>query len=250
MINFLYSKSYENNKKIDEDYIEESNIISQNNFFVTENHKKIIPNSRVLYRGWMLSKNDYSEMEENINKQDAKLIVSINDYYASHYIDNWYDILKDLTPKTIILKRENFQEKLKEINIPWKKSFVKDSVKSLTTQRGSIARNKEDIVEIIGLIHKYRGEEGNVVIREAHDFDESTEIRYFCINGYVYSPDSYISPIAKEVGNRMKHLPFISIDIIKDYNGKEWLVEIGDGQVSDYKMWNLKKYCDLLTKLK
>ena len=38
--------------------------------------------------------------------------------------------------------------------------------------------------------------------------------------------------------------------MIKDENGQEWLVEIGDGQVSDIKMWDYDNFVKILKFIK
>lgn len=129
-----------------------------------------------------------------------------------------------------------------------KRYFVKDSVKSLTTKNGSIANNKEELFEIIEKIENFKGLEGFISIREVHNFITESEVRYFSIKGNVFSPcGEKVTGMAKKIADKFSHLPFISIDIIKDENGREWLVEIGDGQVSDLKMW---KYEDFIKVLK
>lgn len=182
-----------------------------------------------------------------VKNQNSKLLVSIDDYYASHHIDNQYDKLKDLTPETIIFSRENLKESI--LGVAWDKFFVKDSVKSLTAKRGSIANSHDEILENVDLIEKYRGLEGNVVLRKVHNFLPKTEKRFFGIHGKVYYPDENISYVAEEVAKRMSHIPFISIDVIKDENNKEWLVEISDGQVSDFKSWEIEKFSNVLLNL-
>lgn len=246
---FLYPESMLSKNKVDEEYELEFQTLKSIGCLTALKLKNIPVGEKLFYRGWMLSSSEYDELLSSAKQQGLAFSVSKDNYYASHYIDNWYDKVSNLTPETLIINRDNLKEKLSSLDLKWDKIFVKDSVKSLSSGKGSIAYNKEDILDIIKNIEKYRGVEGSIVLRKFHDFIDNTEVRYFAINGKVFSPSSYISPIAKLVGDRMKHLPFISIDIIQDSSGKEWLVEIGDGQVSDYKDWDIGKFCQVLREL-
>lgn len=247
MFTFIYPESYETKNSVDEDYEKEATLVRAFSNVCVLNKKSIPENHTILYRGWMLKKDEYLEMKTIVESKNSKLLVSVDNYYSAHHIDNWYNTLSDLTPETIITPRDNLDDVLK--NIKWESFFVKDSVKSLTEKRGSIAKSHEEVKEIVNLIKKFRGLEGNIALRKVYNFIPETETRFFAVHGNVYSPNENVSAVAKEVANRMSHLPFISIDVIKDENGKEWLVEIGDGQVSDFKKWELEKFADVLLNL-
>lgn len=234
----LYPHDYFKEKKVDTDYMEESQCLSE----VIDIHtlKTLPAGCEVLYRGWMLSPSEYTEMTENVVKKGSSLIVDVSHYHAAHYLSHWYEELKDLTPLTIFTTEENLSETL--VKLRWNKYFIKDEVKSLTTKRGSIANSIDEIQEILTELKKYRTVEGQLALREVHDFVNETEQRYFSVNGHVFSNTGVITDLASEVAQRMKHLSFISIDTILDSHGKEWLVEIGDGQVSGIKEWDLDNF--------
>lgn len=48
--------------------------------------------------------------------------------------------------------------------------------------------------------------------------------------------------LVKKVMQRQSNKFFFSIDIVEDIYGKSWLVEIGDGQVSDYVGWKVESF--------
>jgi hypothetical protein len=54
--------------------------------------------------------------------------------------------------------------------------------------------------------------------------------------------------IVYECCGRIPH-PFFSVDVVKTKNAKDRIVEIGDGQVSDYVGWNLNRFVDVLQQL-
>lgn len=234
----LYPHDYFKEKKVDEDYLNEAATLSD--IIETYTLKTLPAGCEVLYRGWMLSPSEYIEMTENVVKKGSALVVDVSHYHASHYLSHWYEELKDLTPLTVFTNEENLAQTVNILN--WPQYFIKDEVKSLTTQRGSVATSLTDIQDILIELKKYRTIEGQLALREVHDFINDTEQRYFSVNGQVFSNTGNVSDLAIEVASRMKHLSFISIDTITDSRGKEWLVEIGDGQVSGIKEWNLDNF--------
>lgn len=244
----LYPQDYFNKKNPDESFLdetEETKLLFSIGTMFSKNYQE---NDRVLYRGWMLNSNEYDELEDFINKNNLSLITTKEQYYSAHHMNNWYERVKDITPETLFFKDVN--ELVSNLDkLDWTEYFIKDSVKSLTTTRGSIAKSKEEVVEVIREIENKKGIEGVISLRKVHNFKKESEIRYFSINGKVFSPTGILSDLAIKVAKRFSHLSFISIDIIKDEKDKEWLVEIGDGQVSDMKMWNPKDFANILNSL-
>lgn len=51
--------------------------------------------------------------------------------------------------------------------------------------------------------------------------------------------------LVKKVMQRQSNKFFFSIDIVEDIYGKSWLVEIGDGQVSDYVGWEVENFAKI-----
>lgn len=105
----------------------------------------------VIYRGWMLKPEGYSRLHASILERGGTPKTSPAQYRRCHYLPEWYPLCEDFTPATVVLARDaDFATALADK--PWSAYFVKDYVKSLTTQRGSIARNPEEIAEIVSLI--------------------------------------------------------------------------------------------------
>lgn len=233
MLKIIYPPDYFNTKKVDDMFDKEATAFKNAGFDVHVWNLSYIPSGEYIYRGWMLSEKEYAELDSFMKGHNAKLITSPDDYLNAHYLKNWYDKLSDLTPKTIFATEDSIKEILNQSD--WNKFFVKDYVKSLTTTNGSIANSKEEVLDIIQELSKKRGITGGISLREVQDFVTDSEIRYFCINGKVISPAGDVPDIVNIVRNRID-LPFYSIDVIQDTNGKEWIVEIGDGQVSDLKL--------------
>lgn len=261
MMEFLYPSELFNNKKVDESFKEEFDIISKD--FKThlididnlESAKKIIATDNVLYRGWMLSEEKYELLYKKIVLEDnfPALKVSPKEYLDSHHLPNWYENIKDYTPQSIITSVENIEKDFKISQ--WGQAFIKDYVKSIKTGKGSIVSNTEDIKRVIEDMLKYKGFiEGGLILREVKNFIPETEVRFFVLNNQLYSPSSSVEEskiqMAEKIVEQFPNKYFFSIDVISDKKGKNWVVEIGDGQVSDYVGWEIKNFTSIFNHLK
>ena len=255
---FIYPCETFNIKKVDKHFETEYSFFKKEGFNVAlvdldDNLIKgdFTEEQTFIYRGWMLSKSEYLKLEKLVNNKKCKLLTDIDSYYQSHYLFNQYNSnefkkgTNGFTPETVFCEENTLVETLDRLN--WDKFFVKDYVKSLTTDRGSIANNKNEVKEIVDLIKYYRGSiEGGISIRKVESFVEDTEVRYFVLNGKVYSPNRKFHDILSNI-NELHNEPFFSVDVIQDKQGKEWIVEIGDGQVSDLKGkgWSVEDFINI-----
>lgn len=198
----------------------------------------------MLYRGWMLTPDSYARLYSAVADKGGRMITTPEQYRQCHYLPEWYSLCVDITPKTIFLERDaDFSLVLNELG--WRAYFVKDYVKSLTTSRGSVAENTEEVKEIVGLIEKYRGQvEGGVCVREFEELRPDTEERFFVFQGRAYARDKNVPAIVAEIAQRIDS-PFFSVDIISGVNGTPRLIELGDGQVSDRKKWTPGRFMEI-----
>ncbi len=204
---------------------------------------------RTLYRGWMLNAQDYIKLIQVITGVGAIPFTSLDAYLLAHHLPNWYPILKDLTPETVIFSLDdNLENELK--NLDWKRFFIKDYVKSLKTEIGSIIEDNTQIHALIEQMQKFRGNiEGGICVRRVEDFMPETEKRYFIVNGIPYSAIATepIPDIVKECADRIKS-PFFSVDTIVRRNDSALrVVEIGDGQVSDIVGWKPARLAEIFS---
>lgn len=204
---------------------------------------------KIIYRGWMLDDKNYTQLAERFGNQ---LLTAKENYFYSHYLPNWYPDLKNFTMCSIVTTEEDASKQFQ--NFPDKKAFIKDFVKSLKTKKGSIVESVEDINLAISNMKHFRGFiEGGIVLREVVDLIPNSEVRFFVVNNVSYSPveDSDKYNLVQEIVKRLihKNLKFYSIDIATTASGKSILIEIGDGQVSDYVGWNLEKFISVLSKI-
>ena len=201
--------------------------------------------SKVLYRGWMLTPDEYLSLYKGILGEGGVPLTSPSQYRLCHYLPEWYPQCRAFTPETLFLSRDaDFALALAEKT--WPAYFVKDYVKSLTTQRGSIAAKATEIAEIVDLIEQFRGKvEGGVCVRKYEDLRPETEERYFVLNGCAYGRDGNVPSMVSELAKRIES-PFFSADIVEATDGQLRLIELGDGQVSSYKKWTTDSFVRML----
>lgn len=247
-LKILYPHDYFNEKKIEEDFKQEYNVMSV--YFsagvLKTNH--ICEGDNVLYRGWMVNKEEYEDMNNFVKRKGASLIIPYQAYESNHYFEGWYSTVKSHSIESVVFKDK--EEMFK--NLPdWSSYFIKDAVKSLTTSKGSIAKNESEIKEILTEIEKYKGVERYIVLRKVIELVPDTEKRYFCVKGKVFSSslEESIPHKVKEIGYLLRDRLFVSIDTCKDVKGKSWLIEIGDGQVSDLKEWKPESFIRVIKEI-
>lgn len=200
---------------------------------------------QVLYRGWMLSPESFSALNDAISARGGVPVTTAAQYRLCHYLPGWYPLCAEFTPSTVVVPRDaDFVAAVAGKN--WSKFFVKDFVKSLTTARGSSATSPEEIATVVSLIEKFRGAvEGGVCIREFERLVPETEERYFVLNGKAHSREGTAPPLVDAISKRIDS-PFYSVDAVLAEDGRLRLIELGDGQVSDRKMWPAARFISML----
>lgn len=221
-------------------------------FSLEENKsQRVRAGETVMYRGWMLTEDQYTAMAAQVEARGAMLFTSTEQYLNTHHIPNWYPLLKEFTPDTIWFTNRwlkdggNLVGGLKMLKqFGWEKFFLKDYVKSLQTAGGSVVTDVEEAPNVVELMEKFRGSiEGGVVVRRFETF--SDERRYFVLNG---KPSGHRAEDAEALLAAAERIdsPFFSVDIAHDETGRARIVEIGDGQVSDLKGWTAKSFGNML----
>lgn len=194
----------------------------------------------VTYRGWMLNEQEYARLFNQVQGTGAVLQTTPEQYVFCHHLPKWYSLCAEFTPSTLTFPGDTaFTHELDEklAHTGWDAFFVKDYVKSLTTSRGSIAKNIEEVHEVLKLIMQYRGTlEGGLCVREYEPLNTATEERYFVWQGVAYGRDGSVPEMVQQVASRVGS-SFFSVDVCQRDDGVLRLIEIGDGQVSDTKKW-------------
>ncbi|OVE80911.1 hypothetical protein BVY04_04625 [bacterium M21] len=253
----IYPKHPLNSQEADEPYHEEFSILKSSGVdcslfdFDTLDFDEFRPRpgiedgESVLYRGWMLNPERYKKLVGFILRKGATPVTSAEDYLACHHLPGWYEQCIEFTAESRFFPHDaNLRSCIETLG--WDDYFVKDFVKSNSTERGSIASSAAEVLEIIELIEQYRGEvEGGIALRRVEQYIDSTETRHFVFNGKAYSPDGNVPGIVLDIARRVD-APFYSVDIIQREDGQHRLVEVGDGQVSDKKSWPIAAFAKML----
>lgn len=254
----LYPSDPFNSKRPDEEYVDEFDAVNANglacSLFSLEDFRdgafrprpRLDEGDEVIYRGWMLSIEDYSKLVNAILETGAKPLVSASDYRSCHHLPGWYETCKQWTPETIFLQRDSdFRRALDGLN--WPAYFVKDYVKSLTTSRGSVAKDAKEVAEIVTLIEQYRGMiDGGVCVRRFESLLPNTEERYFVFKGTAYGRAGLVPDLVDKIATAIAS-PFFSVDTVLSTDGNLRLIEIGDGQVSDRKLWSTETFAKMFS---
>jgi hypothetical protein len=253
---FLYPCDPFNKKDPDETYLEEfsaaqaagmaCSLYSAEDFEAGDFKPRPLfaEHEEVLYRGWMLTPNGYGQLLEAIERKGACAVTSVAQYRLCHHLPEWYPLCKDLTPETVFVEHgADYAAAVSDRH--WPAYFVKDYVKSLTTNRGSVATSVEEISEVVSLIEKYRGQvEGGVCIRQFEQLAPGTEERYFVFQGKPYARNGAVPDIVQTVASRIDSR-FFSVDVALSIDDTPRLIELGDGQVSDRKQWLVERFLEI-----
>ncbi|WP_295620190.1 ATP-grasp domain-containing protein [Chamaesiphon sp. GL140_3_metabinner_50] len=255
---FLFPSDYFKTQRVDSAYTEQfdrlqasgcsTSVISLENLSLGV--AKIYPQpdsgEKLIYRGWMLSPDEYSLLVNAVRTTGADLWIDLDEYLSTHYLPNWYPLLQDLTPETYWFSVDADLER-ELIKLGWTKFFIKDYVKSLKTSIGSIISNPSEIRQVVAEMHKFRGTiEGGICVRKVEEFITATEQRYFIINGRAFAASTVtkIPEIVNVCASRINS-KFFSVDIIDRIDGSQRVVEIGDGQVSGLVGWSIDRFTDV-----
>lgn len=220
--------------------------------------------SNVIYRGWMLTPKQYSNLYEDLLSKNYKLINNVIEYQNCHYLPDSLEFIEGKTPKSVFEKFENSQsiEKLIEKTKMFgsKSVILKDYVKSekhdwetacYVPNASNIENLKNSIENLIKLRGKYLNE--GIVVREFIGLKDLTihsksgmplteEYRLFFFNQKLVEIYDYweegkydlIKPDTKEFEVIAKNIKsnFFSMDIAREKNGNLIIIELGDGQVA------------------
>ena len=225
-------------------------VCSDAHFDGAERLRNVPVGSTVVYRGWMVTPAQYESFTNAIAHCGAAPLISAADYLACHYLPNWYPLIRDLTPETVVVPQDS-DLSTEFGKLGWDAFFIKDYVKSLKTGPGAIARTPTEALAILNGMRAYRGEiEGGLCLRRVEDFEEQSETRYFVLRGRAHHPTN--GEILKIVQSSVRCIssPFFSVDVARRRDGDLRIIEIGDGQVSDLVGWSPEAFAELWSSLR
>tara|TARA_R110002110_G_scaffold209215_1_gene421607 strand:+ start:14890 stop:15681 length:792 start_codon:yes stop_codon:yes gene_type:complete len=211
---------------------------------------KNLKGKNILYRGWMLTRDGYEALYAQLLEGDVNMLINPTEYIQSHYLPSWYDKISDLTPETVVYDYDDDMID-KVFSLEWGEYFIKDYVKSLSTEQSPIVKSKDELQALLLNMEKFRdGVEGGVCVRRVEQIAPESERRYFVLNGVPFGSEgcnAKIPDIVSECASRLVS-KFYAVDIVKNKSGVDMVIEIGDGQVSDLKEWSPERFCKMLMK--
>lgn len=259
---FLFPASPLNSRMIDEAFQDQAIVLKQAGFntsVIGVGHIRPVPelDAICVYRGWMLTPEEYHEQfAATVVNHGALPLTSAEDYAATHHLPNWYPLLEKWTMDSVSFG--NSPDTAERVYHFASGAFgakeglklqVKDYVKSLKTDGGSVATSAAEVKEILAKMEKYRGViEGGIVLRKYEDFFSNSETRYFMLNGCYFGTEHGFDLRHMSILDQVKDLipsPFWSIDIAMRVDGQARIVEIGDGQVSDIVGWTPERFAEI-----
>ena len=212
-------------------------------------NKKFAKEQIAIYRGWMMSPEQYSNFYNLLLKKNIRLINNPNNYRLFHLFPNIYETLKEDTAKMEIypLHQQIDIEKLKK---NFQKFMVKDYVKSVkgTDFPKFFDHNVEqkEFDRCMEIFYNYMGDlmTGGICIKEFLDLKyygkNTNEYRVFYMNNKVATvtrnsnQENNTPQPPKYLIEKYKNLdsPFYTIDYAELKDGSWKIIEAGDGGVS------------------
>ncbi|WP_432939426.1 ATP-grasp domain-containing protein [Kribbella sp. CA-253562] len=204
-----------------------------------------------VYRGWMLSSAQYAALAEALEARGVHLRTSAEEYRTAHELPGWYDALRSVTPESVWTEGSDLVDLVKAARgLGAGAGVLRDHVKSMK-HHWSEACYLPDVlddaaVERIGARFLELRDDaftGGFVVRRFEEFT-GAEARTWWIGGrcvlttpHPDTPDELptgldlieIEPLVAELA-----LPFVTVDVIRRTDGAWRVVELGDGQVSDW----------------
>lgn len=210
-----------------------------------------------VYRGWMLSEAAYAAMFAALARRGVDLVTSPEEYLACHTTPGSYDALRDWMPETawVPISSINDANAIQTVLAKFGRSpvIVKDWVKSQAAGYWAEAcfipdaSDTDAAQQVIRRFRELQGEglAGGLVFKSyvplLPEGAPALEHRAFIAAGAVVGcwprseqaakigspPTSLLDAVASRVPG-----PFASADFGRDVDGRWWLLEVGDGQVS------------------
>ena len=173
------------------------------------------------------------------------MLASPEQYERCHHLPRWYPQLREFTPETCFFQEsDDVAGRSRERS--WDGCFLKDYVKSLAIEDGSMVRDLDRIPEVLAKMKAYRGEiEGGLCARRIEDFMSETEERYFVFKSRPFCRCGSVPDVVRTAAERIDS-PFFTVDTIQRRDAITRIIELGDGQVSDRKKWTVSQLLDVL----
>jgi len=260
----LFPSDYYDIKKVDSDYISEYEAVCRIPEFtpVLFNFDNFISGEKLtffpsdyykvgfcVYRGWMISPNQYEKLYNFLLNNDICLVNAPCEYNKCHLFPMVYPEIKEYTPNILCFQSINNID-WDNVNCTFNRFMVKDYVKS---EKGTdfpafftTPVNASEMNNCINKFIKMRGKlyTGGIVLKEYVDLkkygDCTNEFRAFYLQNKLLSlcrnsiQQESCNTVPLNFIDQFKnlHSNYYSVDFAELHDGSWIIIEVGDGQVS------------------
>lgn len=252
----LYPSSMLNSSKVDEHFEQEYEKFEQP-ALVSLYENKILAKGQSLdgetlfYRGWILSPEEYEQLNKLVESKNAQLMFSTQQYVLAQFandVNGWLKIFKNHTPETMVYPYYIRPEKVeKDFENVRGRFVVKGASKSLKGdwKNSAYASSWRDLSRIVSNFKEQvsEKEESHILVRAFEYFDKNEWRVWFFGENYLIT-DHPNNTLSLEVDERIEEyvqslIPlvkeldagFVTVDVVNSYTGLR-VVEFGSGMVS------------------
>lgn len=209
------------------------------------------------YRGWMCTAERYTALEEALAAKGCRLLTGSDAYRRAHELPGWYDHFRPRTPASVwttdpIALDVWLETAARALNA--KAAIVKDFVKS-RKHEWHTACHIPDLADaaarlrIVTAFRDLQGEDlyGGIVLRAFEDFTDAEgrtdQARVWWLDSapimttaHPDTPDRIVEPDLTGLAAAVAALGarFVTTDLARRADGVWRVIEVGDGQVSDF----------------
>ncbi|GAA0601429.1 ATP-grasp domain-containing protein [Kribbella sandramycini] len=203
-----------------------------------------------VYRGWMMSAAEYAGVAAALGERGVSLRTGADSYRTAHELPGWYDGLRSVTPESAWTVGDDVGKLVAAARELSGAAVLRDYVKSMKHYWGEAAYIP-DVADAAGVERvarrflELRGDSfaGGFVLRRFEEFT-GAEARTWWVGGrcvlvtpHPDTPDELpegldlieVEPLVADLA-----LPFVTVDLVRRADGAWRVVELGDGQVSDW----------------
>jgi hypothetical protein len=207
--------------------------------------------SDAVYRGWMLGSTQYAAFADTLAARGTMLRTDASCYRRAHELPGWYATLAGVTPATVWTdgtERPEFDRACRELGAG--PAVLRDYTKSMKHHWDEAAfvsdvADRDAAWRVARRFAELRENvEGGYVLRRFEQF-VGAEVRTWWVDGAcrlaTAHPDTPDTPPPNELDAptlaplvAALDLPFVTLDLALRDDGRWRVVELGDGQVSDW----------------
>ncbi|MEU5874055.1 ATP-grasp domain-containing protein [Glycomyces sp. NPDC047369] len=209
------------------------------------------------YRGWMMTARRYADLEAALADRGCTLATGSGAYARAHELPGWYPVFADRTPSSVHTADLDAIEDWSAwaaVELGTEAAIVKDYVKS-RKDAWDTACHLPDLADagqrhrVIARFLELQGADlyGGVVLRAFEDFTAPSgtteQARVWWLDGrpvqttaHPDTPQVHVDPDLTGLDRSVSALGcrFITTDLARRSDGVWRVIEVGDGQVSDF----------------